>query len=132
MKALRRKILIGTMIYSAIFLIAARALQEFGSLEEVLVWVAVGGGAMVLFGYVEAYLLENWPFWHSLPGWVKKLFPLAFAGVLGFAASAALEFGLPGAVSPTLEAIILMAINWLFSQRAYAGIKEGGYAASSR
>lgn len=132
MKALRRKILIIGLIWSALFLIAARALQEFGTLEEVLIWLAVGGGAMILFGYFEAYFLENWGFWHKLPVKVKLVVPLAVAAVLGFLAQAALTLDLPSAISPQFEAVILMLINWVFSQRAYKGIKEGAYAASSR
>ena len=126
---IRRKLVMFGLILSALFLIAARFLQEFGTIEEVLLWVVIGGGAMVLFGYFEALFLENLPFWHNLPVNVKRVVPLVFAGLLGFAAQAALEFDLPSAISPQIEVVILMLINWVFSQRALMSTKVKAYGA---
>ncbi len=129
MKALKRKIVVFGLIWFSLFLIAANALQEFGSIADVLVWIAVGGGAMVLFGYFEAMLLENFGWWHNLPTKVKLIVPLAFAAGVGFLAQSALALELPTAIPPQVEAVILMLINWVFSQRAYAGIKDSSYGA---
>jgi len=132
MKQLRRKIAILALAWSALFLIAAESLQEFGSLNDVLVWVVVGGGAAILSGYVLAYLLENFAWWHNLPSWVKRLVPLALAGVFGFVAQAVLDLQLLSGVPPGVQALILTLINWLFNQRAYAGVKDTSYASSAK
>ena len=54
--------------------------MEFPTLEAVLVWIATGGGAMALAGYVVSYLLENWPAWHNFPRFVKTVVPIIIAG----------------------------------------------------
>lgn len=113
-------------------LIAAAQMEDFGSLEEVVVWIISGGGSMVLAGYVIAYLLENVPAWHDLPRWIKVLVPIALAGLFGFVAQSVLALELMTGVPPIVKSVLLMAINWLFSQRAYAGIKEGSYGESAR
>lgn len=105
---------------------------EFESLEAVLVWITVGGGAMVIVGYVEAYLLENWAGWHGLSRWIKTLFPIVMAGALGIIAQSLLAFDLAGSVPPAVGTILLFAINWLSSQKAYKGIKEGAYGSAAR
>lgn len=132
MLMLRRKILVLALAWSALFLVAARLLQEFSDLEGVLVWVAVGGGAAILAGYVLAYLLENFAWWHDLPTWFKRLVPLALAAVFGFGAQGILELEFLTRIPPAIQGLILTMINWLFSQRAYAGIKSGSYAASAK
>lgn len=106
--------------------------MEFDTLEGVLIWVIAGGGAMVLAGYVEAYLLENWAGWHNFPRWVKLLFPIVFGGLVGVIAQSLLEFDLLANVSPALGTILLWAINWLASQKAYSGIKDGAYGEAAR
>ena len=132
MLMLKRKILILALAWSALFLIAARLLQEFSSLEGLLVWIIAGGGAAILAGYVIAYFLENLAFWHNLPRFVKVLFPIALAGVFGFAAQSVLALELLSAIPPAIQGLILMLVNWLFSQRAYAGIKSGSYARAAK
>ncbi len=124
-----RLILIASL---ALTVIAAVQPEEFGSLEELLVWIVGGGGAMILAGYVVAYFLENLAFWHDLPRTVKVLVPLALAGVFGFAAQSVLALELLPLMPPIVQSVLLMLINWLFSQRAYAGIKSGSYAAGAR
>ncbi len=130
MKALKRKIVIGWLIWSSLFLMAARALQEFGDLEAVLVWVAVGGGAMALVGYLMAYLLENVPAWGNLPRLVKVLFPIAIASLLGFLANSILALDLVAEIPASYQAFLLAAINWVFSQRALMGANKASYGAS--
>jgi hypothetical protein len=106
---------------------------EFADLNSLLAWIIMGGGAMALSGYVVSYLLENWAFYHNLPMWVKKLIPLALAALIAFAAQAVLALDALTSVPAIIQAIILMAINWLFTQFAYKGIKAvSGYGASTR
>lgn len=130
---IRRRLLIWSLVWASLFLIAFKpALQDFDSLEGVLTWIALGGGASAIAGAVMAYLLENWPDWHNLPRWVKVLFPIAMSGILGMVAQTALAFDALAGVSPAVQAILLWLVNWFASQRTYRGIKEGGYAASAR
>lgn len=130
---IRRRLAWLWLAAAALLLIAAQtAPGSFGSLEEVLIWVAVGGGAMALWGYIQAYLLENVPAWHGLPHWVKVLVPIVIAGVFGIAAEGLLALDLLAYVPPAVKAVLLAAINWIFSQRAYKGIKASAYAASAR
>lgn len=106
--------------------------MEFETLEGVLVWIVAGGGAMILAGYVEAYLLENWAGWHDIDRRIKLAFPIVLGLLLGVIAQALLNFDVLPDISPAVGSIVLWAINWLFSQKAYKGIKEGEYAASAR
>lgn len=115
----------------SLLMVAAAQPEEFGGLEELLTWVVAGGGAMVLAGYVIAYFLENLTFWHNLPRVVKILFPIVLAGVFGVVAQSVLALELLPGIPAVFQAVLLMLINWLFSQRAYAGIKSGAYAISA-
>ncbi len=57
-----------TMAIMALLSIAAQGdIPEFGTLEELIVWIAAGGGSMILAGLVVAFLLENFAWWHKLP-----------------------------------------------------------------
>ena len=130
---MRRRTILLVLAWSSLWLLAFRFLQEqFDSLDAVLVWIVLGGGASALTGAVMAYLLENWPSWHTLPRWTKVLFPILMSGILGMAAQAALSFELLTGVPPAAQAILLWLVNWMASQRAYKGIKEGAYGVSAR
>lgn len=106
--------------------------QVFADLGDVLVWFAIGGGAMWLWGVVLARLLENWVFWHKMKPWVKKLFPIAFAALVGFLAQALIAVDIVQYIPESMGVMILAAVNWYFSQREYGSIKESPYGASSR
>lgn len=107
-------------------------MDEFGSLEAVLIWVVAGGGAMWLVGYVEAYLLENWAGWHTFPRWVKTFFPILMAPLFGIIAQSLLAFDVISGISPAVSALLLAAVNWLFSQKGYINAKKEGYASAAR
>jgi fructose-specific phosphotransferase system IIC component len=104
----------------------------YSSLLEFFQWIFQGGGAMILAGFVVAYLLENLGWWHDLPHWVKLVVPIILAGVFGVLAESLVVVGLLDQIPPVVQSIVLMLINWLFSQLAYKGIKEGAYAESAR
>ena len=128
-----RRLLLLALVWSSLFLLAFRPLlQEFDSLEAVLTWIVLGGGATALTGAVMAYLLENWAGWHPLPRWVKTLFPILMSGILGMMAQAVLGFELLTSVPPSIQAILLMLVNWFSSQRSYKGIKDSSYGTSAR
>jgi hypothetical protein len=133
MKMLRLRLAILVIALTLfIFGMAFQGVPEFGSLEELLMWVLEGGGAMLLAGYVVAYLLENLAFWHNLPLFVKKFTPFVLAALIGLGAKAVLLGDLLSYIPASIQVLILMLVGWLFSQIAYKGIKEGGYAASTR
>ena len=127
---LPRAFWIFTLLWVMLFLVAFQP-DSFGSLDELLVWVVAGGGAMALAGYFVAYFLENLAFWHSLPTWLKTVVPLAIAGVLGFVGNAVLSLNLLPAIPANVQALALMLINWVFSQRAYMGTKGKAYGAGT-
>jgi fructose-specific phosphotransferase system IIC component len=111
------------LAWLSLFMLAFQP-DSFGTLEELLVWVVAGGGAMVLAGYFVAYFLENLAFWHTLPVWIKTVVPLVIAGVLGVVGSSLLSLDLLKIIPPGIQALILMLVNWVFSQRAYMGTKR--------
>ncbi len=119
-------------LISVLFIIAAQDPPEFGTLEEVIVWMIEGGGSMVLAGYIIAYVLENIQAWHNLPVVVKKLVPWALAGIIGFIGRTVLVADLLAYIPPIIQSVLLMLIGWLFSQIAYKGVKEGSYGESTR
>jgi len=107
-------------------------IESFGSLSEVLVWIATAGGAMWLFGLIEARLLENWVFWHSLKPWIKKIVPIVIAGGLSVVAQSVITVDILQFVPESVSVILLAAINYYFSQREYQTIKDSGYGVSAR
>jgi len=100
----------------------------FADLPAFLMWVSVGGGAMVLSGYVMSYVLENWPTWHTLPLWLKTLAPILLSALFAVAAQSLLALDIPAAIPPIVSAVLLTMVNWLASQRAYVGIKDTTYS----
>jgi hypothetical protein len=137
MKNQTTKIVLLFSIPVALFLVAftieAPLIQgDFGSLEAVVIWVVTGGGAMWITGKVEAYLLENWPSWHTFPRWVKVLFPVVMAGVLGIAGQSILTLELIAYIPDGIEVTLLAIINWYFSQKGYQEISDTPYGDSAR
>lgn len=118
-------------ILLAIFLVAAQG-QEFGSLEEILVWIITGGGAVALVAVIMAFLLENWPAWHNFPRWVKVGVPIFLAAFIGAFAEAVLELELLLFIPVAGRAFLLMLINYLFGQLGYMKLKATSYGSSAR
>ena len=115
------------------FIAAFKLLQgDFDSLEAVLIWIISGGGAMILVGYVEAFLLENWAGWHKFPRWVKTFFPIIMAALFGVIAQSLLAFEALDGISPTVGMLVLTMINWISSQKGYISAKKEGYASAAR
>ena len=104
----------------------------YENLTDVLIWFAVGGGAMWLWGVVLARILENWIFWHKLQPWVKKIVPIIFAGFIGIAAESLIAVDIVQYIPESAAAVILALLNWYFSQREYGAIKDSTYAAGAR
>jgi hypothetical protein len=125
-----KRLFIFAMVLLSLTLVAFQV-EEFTSVEQFLVWVATGGGSMVLAGAVIALLLENWPAWHNFPKWVKIITPIVLAGIFGTLASAALALELPAMIPPVLATLILVMLNWLGSQWQYMRAKNLGCGADA-
>ena len=106
--------------------------EQFGSLADVLVWIAVGGGSMWLFGVMKARLLENWVVWHNLPVWIKKIVPIALAGLFGVMAQSLIAVDVTAYIPEGMELILLAVLNWVFGQMEYEMIKNSVYAEGTR
>lgn len=131
-RLLFRFVVFPILIGSSLFLIAAVFLQEFTSLDEVIAWLATTAGTTWVIGSVMAYLLENWTGWHTLPRWVKILFPIVLSGIFGVIVQSAIAFNALAYIPDWLKMVLLTGANWLFSQRAYKGIKDSSYGSSAR
>lgn len=101
--------------------------MEFETLEALLVFFAFGGGSQWLMGVLQARLLENWVFWHSIPAKWKKLITIALSGIIGFGFNILIEFDVVSLIPAFLLPILLAGANWIFSQKEYGAIKEGEY-----
>jgi len=119
----------------AFFLLTAfswMAQEDFSDLNDVLVWFAVGGGSMWLWGVILARVLENIVFWHNLKPWIKKLVPMAFAAGIGFLAEALISVDIVQYIPESVAVIVLAGINYYFSQHEYQKVKDSNYASSTR
>ncbi len=115
------------------FIAAFTLLQgDFDSLEAVLIWIISGGGSMLLIGYAEAYLLENWAGWHKLGRGIKTFFPIIMAALLGVIAQSLLAFDVVSGIPPAVGMLLLTVINWISSQKGYISAKNAGYASAAR
>ena len=104
----------------------------FDNITDLLMWFAVGGGAMYLFGVVEARLLENWEFYHKMKPAIKKLIPILFAGLIGVLAQSLVAVDVTQFIPEGVAAVILALINWYMSQSEYQRIKDSSYGVSTR
>lgn len=128
---IRFRIFILLMILSSLFLVAFQA-GDFGSIEDLLVWIAVGGGSMVLAGAVVALLFENWKAWHTFPRPVKLAVPIILAGVFGIGAQLLLALEVPALIPPAYSSVLLIMLNWIAGQWQYMKVKDGVYANSAK
>lgn len=127
------RVFLYTVAILALFVIAAQGeVPEFSTLEELLVWVGTGAGAMVLAGLVLAYLLENMTWWHGLPRLVKLAVPILLTTGFGALAQFVIVADLLTYIPPIAHTVILTLVGWLFSQLGYRAIKEGNYAAGAK
>jgi hypothetical protein len=105
---------------------------DFGSLEEVLLWIIQGGGAAALVALFMAFILEVFPAWHNLPYWLKVSVPIVLAALVGAFAETILDLDLLAWIPDYVRAILLMIINWLVGQMGYLRAKRAGYATQAQ
>ena len=115
------------MLLSTFFILAFQV-GGFGSIEEFLIWIAVGGGSVFLAGAAVSLLLENWKAWHNFPRWVKVIVPVILAGIIGTLAQSLLALEVPALIPPAYGSLILVMLNWLSGQWQYMKVKDGAYA----
>ena len=90
------------------------------------------GGAMWLFGKLEARVLENWVIWHNFPAWVKKGVPPIFAALISFGAGALITIDINEFLPEAVQYIVMAGINYYMSQLEYGKIKDSAYGESTR
>lgn len=127
---IRFRLFVFFLLLSTIFILAFQV-GEFSTIEEVLIWIAVGGGSVVLAGAVVSLLLENWKAWHNFPRLLKVAIPVILAGVIGTFAQTLLAIEAPALIPPAYSSLILVMLNWLSGQWQYMRVKDGAYAKSA-
>jgi hypothetical protein len=128
---IRFRLFIFFLLLCTFFILAFQA-AGFGSIEELLIWIAAGGGSVFLAGAVISLLLENWKAWHNFPRWVKVIIPVILAGVIGTFAQTLLALEAPALIPPAYASLILVMLNWLSGQWQYMKVKDGAYARSAQ
>ena len=106
--------------------------QAFLSMNDILVWIVLGGGAAIIFGLLSARFLENLVFWHNLPKWVKRIVPVIGAGLIGILAQSLIAVNIGQYIPEWVAAMIIAAVNLYYNQKEYGAIKDTGYAESAR
>ena len=107
-------------------------MMDTTSITAVLLWIIAGPGAAYLVGQLMAFLLENFPAWHTFPTWVKFSVPMAFGGVL-FSVLAKILIGFPGRSGANLALVHAHCHSHFVlraSQRQYMKTRETGYGAN--
>jgi len=90
------------------------------NLEQVLDWLANGGGAVLAAAWAAAWLLEDWPAWHQLTSKGKKLAILTLAILLGLGGRALqLHPQLTELMRPYLDTCVIIIGAWLATQAAH-------------
>lgn len=107
-------------------------LEQFGSVADLLAWVIGAGGAMWLFGKLQARVLENWVYWHNLPKWIKKGAPAVIAALISLGAQFLVQFDIDAMLPEGIQYLLLTAINYYMSQLEYESIKDSTYGESTR
>lgn len=106
--------------------------MAWDSIGALLLWIATGGGAMVLAGAVVSFLLANWPWFNKWPTWAKAIAPIVLAGVFGVGAQVLITLDVSSLIPLPVAGLILVFINYLASQAVYMRIKPSGYASRAR
>ncbi len=128
---IRFRLFVFLMLLFTFFILAFQT-AGFGSIEELLIWIAAGGGSVFLAGAVISLLLENWKAWHNFPRWVKVTIPVILAGVIGTFAQSLLALEAPALIPPAYASLILVMLNWLSGQWQYMKVKDGAYAKTAQ
>ena len=88
--------------------------------DSFVVWLATGGGAVVLMAWLSSWLLEDWQTWAVVPPKWKKVIILAVAVVIGTSAKALeLRPDITALAKPYLDTVILIVSAWLSTQVAH-------------
>lgn len=92
--------------------------------DAVLTWLANGGGAVILAGWLASWLLEDWQAWHVLSSKKKKIYILLGAVILGVGGKLLyLRPELTARLRPYLDTFVLVVGAWLSTQVAYKADK---------
>ena len=119
------------IVLLSLLLIAAVQPEDPSDLNEVLLWMALGPGALFVAGNGLSYLLEIVPGWGSkiLVSW-RPWIVLALTVGLAFGAKALLGYeDLVSQIAPTYKMLFMVIGGWLGSQFAYGRLKMSGMRA---
>lgn len=131
---MKRNKLLLVVIVSIVLLLVLSAFQveDPGDLTEVLIWLALGPGAVYIAGLAISILLEK------VPGWGTRI-PEALRPYVILAISAGLMFGsqvllgqeeLLAQVAPVYKQIVVLITAWLGTQVQFLRMKAEGLLGS--
>ena len=107
--------------------------DNFGSLTDVLTWLAVGGGGTAATAWVVSYLVEYVPTWHNLPSAVKFILPILVSFGLAFGANVALDYtDVLAQIQPYWLMLVTAVMGWISSQYGLAVAKARGISAKAK
>lgn len=134
---MRIRIALFLSVLPFLFLTASAFFQvDPTDLQAVLLWLATGGGAVIVVNWASSWLVENWVWWHNLRGEVKFVIVNVFALLVAIGAQFLLSQ--PAIVDQIsnywtlLVTIILYSLGVGTSQFAYALSTHMGYAMSAK
>lgn len=134
MKVYVRFLLTLLVILVVPLLIAARPLQPADptDLLQVLEWLAMGPGALVVAGAALAFVLEIVPGWGSkVPATLRPWIVLGLAVGMAFGAKALLAYpDVVQQIAPIYMMLFLTGSAWLGTQLGYARAKITGMRAA--
>lgn len=105
---------------------------DYTNFQSVLEWLAGVGGSYAV-GVLVAWLVENWPKWHTLPRLVKFFLPMLAAVLISIGAVLLMQqTEFVSQVSPWFRLIAQTVIAYLGTQGGYMQAKQAGYAFRSR
>lgn len=133
MKVFFRIVLTMLVVMLSLALIAATWLQpaDPSDLFEVLKWIAIGPGALIVAGAALAFFLEIIPGWGSkVPKALRPWIVLGLAILMAFGAQALLAYpDIVKKVAPIYTMLFLIVSAWLGTQLGYARAKVTGMRA---
>lgn len=106
--------------------------MDYTNFQQVLEWLAGVGGSYAV-GVLVAWLVENWPKWHTLPRLVKFFLPMLAAVLISVGAVLLMQqTEFVSQASPWFRLIAQTVIAYLGTQGGYMQAKRSGYAFTAR
>ena len=127
---MKKRPLVFVFMFISLLLIAASFLQpeDPGDLNEVLIWLALGPGAVYVAGRALSIFLEKLPGWATkVPESLRPYIVLALGIGLSFGAKALLDQGeVLAQIAPIYKDLVTIIVAWLGTQQQYLSMKASG------